>query len=82
MLSEGYVIMEDRILEILAEINEDIIDYDGENMYEEGVISSMDVVEIVSELENEFDIEIDIDDIVSKNFANKETIIALVESML
>lgn len=74
--------MDERILEILAEINEDIIDYDGDNMYEEGVISSMDVVEIVSELENEFDIEIDIDDIVSKNFANKETIIALVESLL
>lgn len=74
--------MEERILEILAEINEEIMDYDGDNMYEEGVISSMDVVEIVSELENEFDIEIDIDDIVSKNFANKETIIALVESML
>jgi len=74
--------MEEKILEILADVNEDILDYDGDNMYEEGVISSMDVVEIVSELENEFDIEIDIDDIVSKNFANKESIIALVESMM
>lgn len=74
--------MEDKILEILEEINEDILTYDGENMYEEGVISSMDVVEIVSELEAEFDIEIDIDDIVAKNFANKETIIALVSGLL
>lgn len=74
--------MEDKILEILDEINEDILTYDGENMYEEGVISSMDVVEIVSELEAEFDIEIDIDDIVAKNFANKDTIIALVSSLV
>lgn len=74
--------MEDKILEILEEINEDILTYDGENMYEEGVISSMDVVEIVSELEAEFDIEIDIDDIVAKNFANKETIIELVRGLI
>lgn len=74
--------MEDKILEILEEINEDILTYDGENMYEEGVISSMDVVEIVSELEAEFDIEIDIDDIVAKNFANKETIIELVKGLI
>lgn len=74
--------MEDKILEILEEINEDILTYDGENMYEEGVISSMDVVEIVSELEAEFDIEIDIDDIVAKNFANKETIIELVKGSI
>jgi len=74
--------MEDKILEILEEINEDILTYDGENMYEDGVISSMDVVEIVSELEAEFDIEIDIDDIVSKNFANKETIIELVKGLV
>lgn len=74
--------MEDKILEILEEINEDILTYDGENMYEEGVISSMDVVEIVSELEAEFDIEIDIDDIVAKNFANKETIIELVKGLV
>ena len=74
--------MEDKILEILEEVNEDILTYDGENMYEEGVISSMDVVEIVSELEAEFDIEIDIDDIVAKNFANKETIIELVKGLV
>ncbi len=51
--------MEERVLKILEEINEDIITYDGENMYDEGVISSIDVIEIISELENEFDIEID-----------------------
>ena len=46
--------MEERVLKILEEINEDIITYDGENMYDEGVISSIDVIEIISELENEF----------------------------
>lgn len=74
--------MEEKILSILEDINEDILTYDGDNMYEEGVISSMDVVEIVSELESEFDIEIDIDDIVAKNFANKEAIIELVSRLV
>ena len=63
--------MEERVLKILEEINEDIITYDGENMYDEGVISSIDVIEIISELENEFDIEIDAMYADGEYFANK-----------
>ena len=63
--------MEERVLKILEEINEDIITYDGDNMYDEGVISSIDVIEIISELENEFDIEIDAMYADEEYFANK-----------
>ena len=73
--------MEERVLKILEEINEDIITYDGENMYDEGVISSIDVIEIISELENEFDIEIDAMYADEEYFANKESIIALVKKL-
>ena len=73
--------MEERVLKILEEINEDIITYDGDNMYDEGVISSIDVIEIISELENEFDIEIDAMYADEEHFANKESIIELVKKL-
>ena len=73
--------MEERVLKILEEINEDIITYDGENMYDEGVISSIDVIEIISELENEFDIEIDAMYADEEYFATKARIIDLVKKL-
>ena len=42
--------MEEKILEILEEINEDIISYDGDDMYGEGVITSVEVLDIVSDI--------------------------------
>lgn len=74
--------MEDRILEILEEVNEEILTYDGDDMYGEGVITSVEVLDIVSYIEDEFDIEIDAKYVVSENFANKEAIIELVKSII
>lgn len=73
--------MEERVLKILEEINEDIITYEGDDMYNEGIVSSIDVIEIISELENEFDIEIDAMYADEEYFANKESIIKLVEML-
>jgi len=73
--------MEEKILQILREINEDILTYDGDDMLNEGVISSMDIIEIISELENELDIEIDAKYADEEYFANKESIIELVNML-
>ena len=74
--------MERRILEILNEVNEEIIAYDGNNMYEEGIVTSVEVLDIVSMLEDEFDFEMAAEDIIAKNFASKESIIELVQRYL
>lgn len=74
--------MEEKVLEILEEYCEEALAYTGENMMEEGVIDSFTVINIVSELEDIFDIEIDAKYVVAENFKNKEAIIALVERLL
>lgn len=74
--------MEERILEILEEHCEEALDYDGDDMMEDGVIDSFTVINLVSDLEDEFDIEIDAKYVVAENFANKEAIIALVQKLL
>ena len=50
--------MEERILKILEEQCEEVLDYDGDNMMEDGVIDSFTVLDIINGLEEEFDIEI------------------------
>lgn len=70
--------MEERIIEILNNIDEDIVSYDGDNLYDAGIIDSMMVIDIVNDIEDEFGIEIDAELVVAENFANKDTILAFV----
>lgn len=74
--------MEEQVLEILEEYCEEALDYTGDNMMEEGVIDSFTVINIVSELEDAFDIEIDAKYVVAENFRNKEAIIELVRQLV
>lgn len=79
---KGYQFMEEKVLEILEEYCEEALDYTGDNMMEEGVIDSFTVINIVSELEDSFDIEIDAKYVVAENFRNKEAIIELVRQLV
>lgn len=74
--------MEDKILEILAEINEDIYKYEGENLFDAGLMDSLQAVDLVAELEDAFDIEIDAQYVIEENFKNKKAIIALMNKLM
>ena len=71
--------MQERILEILSEYCEEALTYNGDSMMEDGIIDSFTVINVVSDLEDEFDIEIDAKYVIAENFRNKEAIIALVQ---
>ena len=74
--------MQERILEILSEHCEEALTYNGDSMMEDGIIDSFTVINVVSDLEDEFDIEIDAKYVIAENFRNKEEIIALVQKLL
>ena len=74
--------MEEKILEILEEHCEEALDYDGDSMMEDGIIDSFTVINVVSDLEDEFDIEIDAKYVIAENFRNKEAIIELVRQLV
>lgn len=74
--------MEQKILKILEEYCEEAIDYDGNDMMEDGIIDSFMVVTLVEQLEKVFGIIIDAKYVICKNFRNKETIIELIRSVL
>ena len=73
--------MKEKVLSILLEVNEEIGDYQGDSMLEDEVITSLEVIEIVSALEDEFGIVISAKNISKENFATVDTICDLVESL-
>jgi D-alanine--poly(phosphoribitol) ligase subunit 2 len=74
--------MEEKILKVLAEVNEEIVSYDGDNLFDAGILDSLQAVDLVAELEDAFDIEIDAKYVVEDNFKTKEAIINLVKKII
>ena len=66
------------LLKILAEIRPDV-DFEGnQELVDSGEMDSFDIVTLVGELCDAYDIEIGADDIVPENFNSVEAIMALV----
>lgn len=42
--------MEEKILELLAEIDEGILSYDGDDLFEAGLLDSFQVIELVEKI--------------------------------
>ena len=68
--------MDQKILDILADISEDIITYEGTSMITDGII-----LELVDSLENTFGIEIDAEYLTEKDFGCKDSIIAFIQKL-
>lgn len=73
--------MEEQIMELLKEIDEDILAFEGKNLFEAGLLDSFLVIELVTGLEEAFDIEIDAKYVIEENFRSKENIIALMKKL-
>lgn len=74
--------MEEKILELLKEINEEILEYKGDNLYRDGLLDSIQVIDLVAELEAVFDIDIEPELVILENFANKDSIIHFVNEQM
>jgi acyl carrier protein len=68
------------ILDILNNIRPEVNFTTSDNFVEDGFLDSLDVVTLVSELDNKFSISIDGVDIVPENFKNLEAIINLLRA--
>jgi len=74
--------MREQILNILKEIRPDV-DFENETkLIDNSVLDSFDIISIVSELNNEFDIEINVNDLVPDNFNTVVAMQELIEKML
>lgn len=72
----------EKIIEILRGVKDDI-DYEMEDsLVDGGLLDSFDLVGVITELKEAFDIDITIDDISAENFNSVEAICALVDRII
>ena len=72
--------MKKQIIEILSEICPGI-DFETETaLIDDGLIDSLDIVAVVTELMEAFDVDLGVDDLTPENFNSVEAIEELIES--
>lgn len=72
--------MKEKLLKILTDICPDV-DFETEtSLVDDGLIESLDIVAIVTEIMAEFDVEINVDDLLPENFNSADAILELIES--
>lgn len=70
--------MKEQVLEILTEIRGDI-DFENETMLiDDNVLASLDIVAIVGEFNEEFDVEISVEDLIPENFNSVDAMVELI----
>lgn len=67
------------IVEILTELRPEFDFTEDVNFIEEGMLDSFDVVSLVDELEEKFDIKIEGVDVIPENFSTVDSILALLK---
>ena len=73
--------MKEDLREILMEVRPDI-DFDNETeLIDGGILESMDIVAIVGEIKEAFDVTIGIEQLIPENFNSEEAILALIERL-
>ena len=71
----------EELLQVLSEVCPDVDFENGENLVDSGAINSFDVLTIIGELNDTFDIQISAGDIVPENFNSARAMWALIERL-
>ena len=80
-IKKGQVFIMDQLLDILTEVNSDV-DYETcDTLVDDGILDSFDIVSIVGELNDTFDINITPVDIVPENFNSAEAMWDMIQRL-
>ena len=74
--------MKEKIIEVLREVNEEILEDTERDLLATGILDSFDIVNMVVELEEAFDIVIDVDLVTPDNFRTADSIINVMENII
>jgi len=72
--------MREEVMEILTGVRGDI-DFEHETrLIDDQILASLDIVAIVGEFNDVFDVEISVEDLIPENFNSVDAMVALIES--
>ena len=71
----------DRIIEIIKGLKPGVDVDENTRLLDDHIIDSLAMISLVSELDDEFDVEISAKDIVPENFATVSSILSLIERL-
>lgn len=69
----------EKLLEILTEICPGIDFANEKHLIDDGLLESLDIITIVTELMDAFDVELNVDDLLPENFNSAEAIMDMIE---
>lgn len=73
--------MKEKVLKILKAVRQDV-DFENEKaLIDDSLLDSFDIISIVSDLNDEFDIDITADELEPENFNTLDAIVELVKSL-
>ncbi len=73
--------MKEQLMEILNDLRPDV-DFEMETaLIDDGVLDSFDIVSLVGELNDSFEIEINVEDLLPENFNSAEAMLELIRKM-
>ena len=71
----------EQLLEILNRLHPDVDFTEVDDLYEEGVLDSLDMVRLVTEIAQTFDVSVPPEELIPENFLNVESILAMIERL-
>jgi Phosphopantetheine attachment site. len=72
----------EKVIEILKELHPDVDFENCTTLIDDKILDSFDIVTLVSELSEEFDVAIPVEEIIPENFNSAKSIYALIERLL
>ena len=72
---------QEEILKILKEFRPDIQADNREDLIDAGILDSLDIVNIVAEMESEFDVSIPVEEVVPENFNSAAAMEAMINRL-
>ncbi len=71
-----------KVLEAVCEVNDEIMENQDKDLLLHGIIDSFDIVNIVVELEDAFDIEIDAESVSPDNFRTVDDMVNMIRGIV
>ena len=71
----------DELLDILRELHPEVDFETNEHLIDDRILDSFDIVSLISEINEEFDVAIPAEEIVPENFNSAKALMALIERL-